>query len=392
MWVRLPPRAPRPTCWNRETGAVGPHAPPARVGSTPSVGTTTGPRDGPPGGPCSKGATDLCKVRAVGSIPTVSTADPAANPGFADEVHLAAHRLAMPEERVRDPPSARRRSMPAWRNQVDAPGSGPGALRGVPVRVRGRVPTVRSAVGSAPGLGPGGRRFEPCRTDHRPGARSGVGTSLITRRSEVQILPGRPTECGAVGSARSSGLRGRRFEPGHSDASIHPACGAAAARRSYKPWSEGSSPSRPTTRTTPGLYLSRKRARLKPETSLVRTQPVPPRAARRYSLVAQWQRRRLLTARLEVRVLPGEPVASATSMLSSATGSTPESGSGSRGSNPRGAATRRRSATALHDAEWGSGVPAGLITREIAGSSPASATRPPSGPRTAGSIGRAGGS
>lgn len=44
-----------------------------------------------------------------------------------------------------------------------------------------------------------------------------MGASLITRRSEVQILPGRP-----------------------------PACGAAAARRSYKPWSGGSSPSRPT--------------------------------------------------------------------------------------------------------------------------------------------------
>ena len=87
------------------------------------------------------------------------------------------------------------------------PGSSPGAGT---QRVVGKRPShllrEQGIAGSSPA----------CPT-RRPGVRSGVGASLITRRSEVQILPGRP-----------------------------PACGAAAARRSYKPWSGGSSPSRPT--------------------------------------------------------------------------------------------------------------------------------------------------
>lgn len=123
-----------PTCRNGRRAALRARCPSGREGSTPSVGTcgTTGGGDRCPGLPC--------KQARRGSIPRRSTSRHGGETVYADEAHVDAHLLAM-QETAGSRPVIRsiREGKPAWRNQVDARRSGRRSLRGIPVRVRGRV-------------------------------------------------------------------------------------------------------------------------------------------------------------------------------------------------------------------------------------------------------------
>jgi hypothetical protein len=119
----------------------------------------------------------------------------------------------------------------AWRKSVDAPGSDPGGLGPVRVRLSPPAPRASAVTGNRAGSYPADRSsnlrgrtrdsevapFGSGANGSTPGSEPGDGGSCPPSRALFRRLREPMTGCGADGSARRSGRRGRRFEPGQPD-------------------------------------------------------------------------------------------------------------------------------------------------------------------------------